>query len=100
MAWSGKLVGGLIGGMLGGPLGAGIGATMGHVFGDGGRALELLRLDWQQHAFRESGPGLVVTPVFVARGLAEAMSGSLTVEDTPTGGLTFLLDLPAAGGTT
>lgn len=71
MAWSGKLVGGLIGGMLAGPLGAGIGATVGHVFGDGGRALELHRLDWQQHAFRESGPGMVVTPVFTARGLAD-----------------------------
>ncbi len=71
MAWSGKLVGGLIGGMLAGPLGAGIGATVGHVFGDGGRALELHRLDWQQHAFRECGPGMVVTPIFTARGLAD-----------------------------
>lgn len=72
MAWSGKLVGGLIGGMLGGPLGAGLGATVGHVFGDGGRALELHRLDWQQHAFRGCGPGMIVAPVFTARGLAEA----------------------------
>lgn len=69
MAWSGKLVGGLIGGMLGGPLGAGLGATVGHVLGDGGRALELHRLDWQQHGFGESGPGLVLAPVWTARGL-------------------------------
>jgi hypothetical protein len=72
MAWSGKLVGGLIGGMLGGPLGAGLGATMGHVLGDGQRALDLQRLDWQQHAFGEAGPGMVVVPVFIARGLAGA----------------------------
>lgn len=69
MAWSGKLVGGLIGGMLGGPLGAGLGVTVGHVLGDGGRALELHRLDWQQHGFGESGPGLVLTAVWTARGL-------------------------------
>ncbi len=69
MAWSGKLVGGLIGGMLGGPLGAGLGATVGHVLGDAGRALELHRLDWQQHGFAESGPGLMLTPVWTARGL-------------------------------
>ncbi len=30
----------------------------------------------------------------VARGLTEAMGGTLTVEDTPGGGLTFVLDLP------
>ncbi len=70
MAWSGKLVGGLIGGMLGGPLGAGVGATVGHVLGDSARSLELHRLDWQHHAFSESGPGMVVTPVWTARGLA------------------------------
>lgn len=69
MAWSGKLVGGLIGGMLGGPLGAGLGVTVGHVLGDAGRALELHRLDWQHHAFSEAGPGLVLTPVWTARGL-------------------------------
>ena len=70
MAWSGKLVGGLIGGMLGGPLGAGLGATVGHVLGDSAAALELTRLDWQHHAFRESGPGMVLSPVWTARGLA------------------------------
>ena len=33
----------------------------------------------------------------VARGLTEAMGGTLTVEDTPGGGLTFVLDLPLPG---
>jgi len=33
----------------------------------------------------------------VARGLTEAMGGTLTVEDTPGGGLTFVLDLPRTG---
>ncbi len=70
MPWSGKLVGGLIGGMLGGPVGAGLGASVGHVLRDGNRPLELLRLDWQHHAFRASGPGMVLTPAWVARGLA------------------------------
>lgn len=32
----------------------------------------------------------------VARGLTEAMSGTLLTEDTPGGGLTFVLDLPKA----
>ena len=70
MPWSGKLVGGLIGGMLGGPVGAGLGASVGHVLRDGNRPLELLRLDWQHHAFRASGPGMVLTPAWGARGLA------------------------------
>ncbi|MCY7400407.1 MAG: hypothetical protein LH477_05515 [Nocardioides sp.] len=30
----------------------------------------------------------------VARGLTEAMGGTVTTEDTPAGGLTFVLDLP------
>jgi two-component system sensor histidine kinase KdpD len=33
----------------------------------------------------------------VARGLTGAMGGTLTAEDTPGGGLTFVLDLPARG---
>jgi two-component system sensor histidine kinase KdpD len=33
----------------------------------------------------------------VARGFAEAMGGGLTTEDTPGGGLTMVLALPAAG---
>ena len=32
----------------------------------------------------------------VARGLTEAMGGTLTAEDTPGGGLTFVLDMPIA----
>ncbi|WP_338074778.1 sensor histidine kinase [Kineococcus vitellinus] len=33
----------------------------------------------------------------VARGLAEAVGGALTAQDTPGGGLTMVLDLPLAG---
>ncbi|MCL8251504.1 DUF4118 domain-containing protein [Aeromicrobium fastidiosum] len=44
---------------------------------------------------RGEGVGLGLA---VARGLTEAMGGTLTAEDTPGGGLTFVLDLPAAGG--
>ncbi|MEU6966659.1 ATP-binding protein, partial [Kitasatospora aureofaciens] len=36
----------------------------------------------------------------LSRGLAEAMGGSLEVEDTPGGGTTMLLTLPAAAGHT
>jgi two-component system sensor histidine kinase KdpD len=32
----------------------------------------------------------------VARGFIDAMNGELTVEDTPGGGLTMVLSLPAA----
>jgi two-component system sensor histidine kinase KdpD len=32
----------------------------------------------------------------VARGLMEAMGGTLTAEETPGGGLTLVIDLPAA----
>lgn len=35
----------------------------------------------------------------VARGLTEAMGGTLTAEDTAGGGLTFILDLPLRGAT-
>ncbi len=35
----------------------------------------------------------------VARGLMEAMGGTLTAEETPGGGLTLVIDLPAATGT-
>ncbi|MDQ1031914.1 two-component system sensor histidine kinase KdpD [Streptomyces umbrinus] len=44
---------------------------------------------------RGSGVGLGLA---VARGFAEAMSGTLTAEDTPGGGLTMVLTLPAAPG--
>jgi two-component system sensor histidine kinase KdpD len=33
----------------------------------------------------------------VARGLTEAMGGTLTAEDTPGGGLTMMVELPRAG---
>ena len=42
---------------------------------------------------RGTGVGLGLA---VARGLAEAMNGSLTAEDTPGGGLTIVIDLPVA----
>jgi two-component system sensor histidine kinase KdpD len=32
----------------------------------------------------------------LARGLTEAMNGTLTAEDTPGGGLTMVVSLPAA----
>ncbi|MFI6275292.1 DUF4118 domain-containing protein [Streptomyces sp. NPDC050988] len=44
---------------------------------------------------RGSGVGLGLA---VARGIAEAMHGTLTAEDTPGGGLTMALTLPAAPG--
>jgi two-component system sensor histidine kinase KdpD len=40
---------------------------------------------------RGAGVGLGLA---VARGLTEAMGGTLTAEDTPGGGLTFIVDLP------
>lgn len=43
---------------------------------------------------RGEGVGLGLA---VARGLTEAMGGTLTAEDTPGGGLTFVLDLPPTG---
>ncbi len=42
---------------------------------------------------RGSGLGLGLA---VARGFTEAMSGSLTAEDTPGGGLTMVIALPSA----
>lgn len=73
MAWSGKLLGGLVGGMVGGPLGMGVGAALGHYLADGegaarDRDLVLLRLEWRHHAFGPSGPGVLLTPVWLARG--------------------------------
>lgn len=71
MAWSGKVLGGLVGGMVGGPLGVGVGAALGHYLGDqDSRALKILRLEWADHGFGPSGPGLRVTPVWRARGHA------------------------------
>ncbi|MEV6536939.1 sensor histidine kinase, partial [Streptomyces sp. NPDC051639] len=44
---------------------------------------------------RGAGVGLGLA---VARGFAEAMGGTLAAEDTPGGGLTMVLTLPAASG--
>jgi two-component system sensor histidine kinase KdpD len=41
---------------------------------------------------RQDGVGLGLA---VAKGFTEAMGGTITAEDTPGGGLTFVLDLPA-----
>jgi K+-sensing histidine kinase KdpD len=46
---------------------------------------------------RGSGVGLGLA---VARGFAEALRGSLTAEDTPGGGLTMVIALPAATSST
>ena len=43
---------------------------------------------------RGEGVGLGLA---VARGLTESMGGTVTAEDTPGGGLTFVLDLPSTG---
>lgn len=75
MGWSGKALGGLFGALVGGPVGAGVGAAVGHYLGDSERerrALELVKLQWVHHAFRASGPGVVLTPVWRARGLVDA----------------------------
>jgi two-component system sensor histidine kinase KdpD len=42
---------------------------------------------------RKDGVGLGLA---VARGFTEAMGGTIVTEDTPGGGLTFVLDYPAA----
>jgi two-component system, OmpR family, sensor histidine kinase KdpD len=34
----------------------------------------------------------------VAKGLAESIGSSLTVEDTPGGGLTIIVGIPVSGG--
>ncbi|MEW1863550.1 ATP-binding protein [Streptomyces sp. NPDC088194] len=51
---------------------------------------------FQRMGDRDNGTGLGLG-LALARGLAEAMHGSLTPEDTPGGGLTMVLSLPAAG---
>lgn len=75
MKGSGTALGGLLGGLVGGPVGAGVGAAVGHYLGDARRpprALELVQLRWAHHAFGPSGPGVVLTPVWRARGLVDA----------------------------
>ncbi|WP_432476114.1 DUF4118 domain-containing protein [Nocardioides sp. GXQ0305] len=46
---------------------------------------------------QQDGVGLGLA---VARGFTEAMGGTIATEDTPGGGLTFVLDFPAAGSST
>ena len=50
---------------------------------------------FQQHDDVPRGEGLGLG-LAVARGLAEAMAGTVTAEATPGGGLTLVIDLPAA----
>ena len=46
----------------------------------------------------DSSPGGLGLGLAVARGLTEAMDGTLTAEDTPGGGLTMVLSIPRAAG--
>ena len=52
-------------------------------------------LPFQRHGDAPSGDG-VGLGLAVARGLAEAMGGTVEAEDTPGGGLTVVVDLPSA----
>jgi two-component system sensor histidine kinase KdpD len=54
-------------------------------------------LPFQRLGDRDNGAG-VGLGLALARGLVEAMGGALTPEDTPGGGLTMVLALPAAVG--
>jgi hypothetical protein len=70
--WSGKVLGGLVGGLVGGPMGLAAGAALGHYLADGegaqrARDVALVRLEWRHHAFSASGPGVTLTPVWIAR---------------------------------
>jgi DnaJ-domain-containing protein 1 len=76
VGWSGKVLGGLFGGIVGGPLGMAAGVALGHWVADGAGdeprrdlPLELVKLEWQHHVFRPVGPGVLLTPTWVARGL-------------------------------
>ncbi len=71
MKWEGKAIGGALGAMIGGPVGAGVGAAVGHLLADGENgSLQLKKLHVEHQVFSSSGPGMVLTPVWEARGLA------------------------------
>jgi hypothetical protein len=70
--WSGKVLGGLVGGLVGGPMGVAAGAALGHYLADGegaqrARDVTLTRLEWRHHAFSAAGPGVRLTPIWLAR---------------------------------
>jgi two-component system sensor histidine kinase KdpD len=52
-------------------------------------------LPFQRHGDAPSGDG-VDLGLAVARGLAEAMDGEVSAEETPGGGLTMVIELPNA----
>ena len=58
---------------------------------------ERIFLPFQRHGDAPGGDG-VGLGLAVARGLAEAMGGSVSAEDTPGGGLTVVVELPVAEG--
>jgi two-component system sensor histidine kinase KdpD len=63
------------------------------------QAREQIFLPFQRHGDAPSGDG-VGLGLAVARGLAEAMNGDVSAEETPGGGLTMVIDLPTAEETT
>ena len=56
---------------------------------------DLIFLPFQRHGDAPDGEG-VGLGLAVARGLTEAMGGTVAAEDTPGGGLTVVVDLPSA----
>ena len=58
-------------------------------------ARERIFLPFQRHGDAPSGDG-VGLGLAVARGLAEAMDGEVSAEETPGGGLTMVIELPSA----
>ena len=58
-------------------------------------AREEIFLPFQRHGDAPSGDG-VGLGLAVARGLAEAMGGEVSAEETPGGGLTMVIELPSA----
>ena len=58
-------------------------------------ARERIFLPFQRHGDAPSGDG-VGLGLAVARGLAEAMGGEVSAEETPGGGLTMVIELPSA----